>query len=581
MPSDTAGGVESDVSDLLEYSDDDASNFTDGADMSLDADDEFASDNGFYDDDDGFGDDQGFLAGIHTKDDSDDNHNLFKVEYQVHAAQALQELQRTEASEVCAIFGISLSHATMMLRAMRWNKETFMERFTEDPERVQREAGIPVGDTDAVLARPLDPSIDAYFAARTEPAQAPAEAQFVATDRLSPEAHVMRGHLQIFVNHLCEICFTESADIPTYALHCGHRFCVECYHEYLCHKITGEGLSARIQCPAPKCSTLVDEPSVAMLVSPGVYRRYEGLLLRSFVDENDAMRWCPAPGCEYVVECHTPHSALTSIVPTVRCQCGHLFCFGCGLSDHQPCICVLAKRWLRKCIDDSETATWISAHTKECTRCKTMIEKNGGCNHMTCRKCGYEFCWVCLGPWSEHGQTWYNCNRFNERSSQQARSAQEKSRAALQRYLHYYGRYANHEHSAQLDHQLYLKTEKKMEKMQRTSDLSWIEVQFLKEAVDTVFQSRMTLKWTYAFAFYLAHNNMTHLFEDNQRDLEMATELLSELLEKPLDPKTIPALRQQVLDKTSYVAARRQVVLNDTAKGLMEDRWQFTASLSD
>lgn len=77
----------------------------------------------------------------------------------------------------------------------------------------------------------------------------------------------------------------------------------------------------------------------------------------------------------------------------------------------------------------------------------------------------------------------------------------------------YYNRYANHEQSAKLDQDLYQKTEKKMEEMQQTSDLSWIEVQFLKKAVDVTVQSRTTLKWTYAFAFYLDRTNETELFE--------------------------------------------------------------------
>ena len=65
--------------------------------------------------------------------------------------------------------------------------------------------------------------------------------------------------------------------------------------------------------------------------------------------------------------------------------------------------------------------------------------------------------------------------------------------------------------------ELYAKTEKKMEEMQITSELTWIEVQFMKKAVDEVFKCRMTLKWTYAMAYYLEKNNMTILFEDNQR----------------------------------------------------------------
>merc|ERR1712216_493196 len=33
------------------------------------------------------------------------------------------------------------------------------------------------------------------------------------------------------------------------------------------------------------------------------------------------------------------------------------------------------------------------AHLKVCPRCRSQIEKNRGCNHMTCR-CGHEFDWT-------------------------------------------------------------------------------------------------------------------------------------------------------------------------------------------
>ncbi len=115
--------------------------------------------------------------------------------------------------------------------------------------------------------------------------------------------------------------------------------------------------------------------------------------------------------------------------------------------------------------------------------------------------------------------------------------------------------------------ELYTKTEKKMEEMQVTSELTWIQVQFMKKAVDVVFRCRMTLKWTYAMAYYLASGNEKELFEDNQRyvhrshyfrrylthicrDLERAVEELSELIEAPIDPETIMTLRQKVTDKT-------------------------------
>lgn len=59
----------------------------------------------------------------------------------------------------------------------------------------------------------------------------------------------------------------------------------------------------------------------------------------------------------------------------------------------------------------------------------------------------------------------------------------------------------------------------------------------------------------------------------------MATEQLSELLEKPLEREKIAQLRQAVLDKSVYVKQRREILLEDTAKGLLEGRWSFFVDL--
>lgn len=71
---------------------------------------------------------------------------------------------------------------------------------------------------------------------------------------------------------------------------------------------------------------------------------------------------------------------LNQLIPTVTCECGNDFCFGCGYAaDHRPVLCKIVKLWEKKCADDSETANWLNAHTKECTKCQSTIEKNGGC----------------------------------------------------------------------------------------------------------------------------------------------------------------------------------------------------------
>jgi hypothetical protein len=49
------------------------------------------------------------------------------------------------------------------------------------------------------------------------------------------------------------------------------------------------------------------------------------------------------------------------------------------------------KQWHDKANDDSETRTWLDAHTKPCPRCSKPVEKAGGCNLVVC-KCGQVCC---------------------------------------------------------------------------------------------------------------------------------------------------------------------------------------------
>ncbi|KAI9326874.1 hypothetical protein BDR26DRAFT_809226 [Obelidium mucronatum] len=481
-------------------------------------------------DDDGDDDDAGLFAPAMAA--PRDAAPLFAVLSEAQLRQSLHDAAR----DVAGVLGIAPSLAAVLLRFFRGNKDRLLEDYyAKDASQLLEQAGVRVS----------------------------------AAGASAPPAAFE-----------CQICYD---DTPTEkaALNCNHAFCKSCYSQYLHTKIVDEGEAARIQCPDSKCHVLVDEESVEGIVDPSVFRRYKNLLLKAYVDDTPSLKWCPHPNCEYAVSCKISPSSLEEIVPSVACGSGHAFCFGCSLAqDHQPCVCSLVKLWLKKCADDSETANWISANTKECEKCQSTIEKNGGCNHMTCRKCKYEFCWVCMGPWSDHGTQWYNCNRFDEKVSIDARDTQAKYRAALERYLHYFNRYANHEQSAKLDKELSEKIEKKMLEMQKNSALSWIEVQFLATAKSILLQSRNTLKWTYCFAYYLTRNNSTFLFEDNQRDLEMAVEQLSEMLESNFEPDKILELKQAVLDKSVYVAGRREVLLNATAADLLEGKFVWSAENS-
>ncbi|KAI4208727.1 MAG: hypothetical protein LQ348_000048 [Seirophora lacunosa] len=470
-----------------------------------------------------FEDDEPDMGFSHDKDMMKPRRKVYEVDFKILGPEDIVAQQDKQIEEVSAILGLPSEACAILLRHLRWNKERLIESYMDRPDTVLERAGLgPDG------GRP-------------------------------PKVEQARGFI-------CTICFDDEPGMETYAMKCGHRYCVDCYRQYLAQKVKAEGEAARIQCPTDGCSRIVDSRSMDLLVTQELKSRYQTLLTRTYVDDLENLKWCPAPNCEFAVDCGIKRHELSRIVPTVTCQCKHQFCFGCTMNDHQPTACSLVKLWLKKCEDDSETANWISANTKECPKCGSTIEKNGGCNHMTCRKCKHEFCWMCMGLWSEHGTSWYNCNRFEEKSGTDGRDQQAKSRQSLERYLHYYNRYANHEQSAKLDKDLYLKTEKKMINLQTSSGLSWIEVQFLQMASQALQQCRQTLKWTYAFAYYLARNNLTEIFEDNQKDLEMAVESLSEMFERPT--AELAGLKVDIMDKITYCNQRRVILLEDTAVNL-------------
>jgi ariadne-1 len=165
-------------------------------------------------------------------------------------------------------------------------------------------------------------------------------------------------------------------------------------------------------CMATGCSLTVPDSFIQKVTDEATFQRFHEIVVRHYVAHQAQLKFCPSPSCVYTIKCQSGLSKtnLSKVVPTVRCAAGHAFCFGCPIeSDHRPLVCSAAKLWLKKCQDDSETANWIKSNTKECSKCQSTIEKNGGCkyvssfvfksirgiytnhSHMTCKKCRYEY----------------------------------------------------------------------------------------------------------------------------------------------------------------------------------------------
>lgn len=185
---------------------------------------------------------------------------------------------------------------------------------------------------------------------------------------------------------------------------------------------------------------------------------------------------------------------------------------------------------------------------------------------------------MCQRNWDVHGYDG-TCNAYLERAVTDTLSVQEQAKANLEKWYFYYDRYTNHEVSAKLDQELYAQTEKKIVEVQIASGLSWIQATFMKDAVDELSKCRITLKWSYAMAFYVQSDNMKQILEDVQADLEKAVEALSQMLEEDVTEKTVHSLRQRMLDKTVYVQRRHEALLDYVCTGLQEERWRWTVCL--
>ncbi|XP_068320194.1 probable E3 ubiquitin-protein ligase ARI1 isoform X1 [Pyrus communis] len=358
---------------------------------------------------------------------------------------------------------------------------------------------------------------------------------------------------------MCAICMEDVPSNETTKMDCGHCFCNSCWTEHFVVKIN-EGQSKRIRCMAHKCNAICDEAVVRNLVSkrhPQLAEKFDRFLLESYIEDNKRVKWCPStPHCGNAIRVEDDQFC------EIECSCGLQFCFSCLLKAHSPCSCLMWELWAKKCRDESETVNWITVHTKPCPKCHKPVEKNGGCNLVSCI-CGQAFCWLCGGA-TGRDHTWssiagHSCGRYKEDKEKNA----ERAKRDLYRYMHYHNRYKAHTDSFKLESNLKESIQKKVsiseEKDSNLRDFSWVN-----NGLSRLFRSRRVLSYSYPFAFYmfgeeLFKDEMTeeereikqNLFEDQQQQLEENVEKLSKFLESPFDQyneNEVMDVRMQVIN---------------------------------
>jgi len=402
--------------------------------------------------------------------------------------------------------------AIALLLEFRFNYQTVTERFFSDPE--------------ALLAR-------------LKVSSSPCEYSLVT----------------LAEKRMCFVCSEDRDQFLSMGPACKHEYCVEDWMTHMKTKIQDNDIFTGLKCMEPGCNCMATNEFLGTLLGPDSddMLKYKRFLIDSFVSTNSSLAFCPNRACQLVLQFPQGGHDLD-----VQCNCGTKFCVGCADEGHNPCSCRDLKNWKLKDADDSMTATWIKANTKDCSKCNSQIEKNGGCNHMTCKKCKHEFCWICGGDWRGHTA----CNGYSESSS-----SVSASRAELARYTHYWERYQAHVQSLKFEEKTLADAKRRAEEMMRANKSSGADItssDYLVKAARTLTKCRRTLKYTYVHAFYLSNKLEKELFEHMQAVLETNTEQLARLIELPLHE------RLDVINQESVAEKRLQNLLDGVRQGMMD-----------
>ncbi|KAL4491940.1 hypothetical protein ABPG72_008361 [Tetrahymena utriculariae] len=199
----------------------------------------------------------------------------------------------------------------------------------------------------------------------------------------------------------CEICLEQMTDQQFWPLQCRHQFHRDCLQQYFNVKIKDR--SFPLKCPNESCKQEVDYSDIKEILTKQEFQKYEEFSLNNYIDSNlEELSWCPSAGCKYAFVLEENQTLL--ICPLCRKK----FCLTCKCEFHKNQTC--KEYQISNTYDDQDKRfeQFVRGQKfKQCINCKMWVERNQGCDHMTCR-CGCQFCYKCGGPYLKCACHGYN-----------------------------------------------------------------------------------------------------------------------------------------------------------------------------
>ncbi|KAF6233372.1 hypothetical protein HO173_008304 [Letharia columbiana] len=208
------------------------------------------------------------------------------------------------------------------------------------------------------------------------------------------------------LNHECLICYDPFDPVKTLV----RQPTLSCVHEVnICRPCLAASISSQLEtklwthvgCPTPACEELLEYGDVQKFAEPHIFSRYFEFTFQAAQVDSHFQR-CRTPGCKSGQQCFPEDTIM-------NCQeCHRKTCITCDTEMHPGISCGNKEKERQAAQQTHEEATtgYLKTQAKMCPGCQAPSQKTGGCDHMTCKICGYEYCWRCLadhGPINEEG----------------------------------------------------------------------------------------------------------------------------------------------------------------------------------
>ena len=196
---------------------------------------------------------------------------------------------------------------------------------------------------------------------------------------------------KIETEYKCKICeedISEEEKAKNKCEQCDNYFCSECLYMHIKELIRNGKYS--LYCP--ECSFAYTKNRIGQILSFNIKDKNEVENLKKLFEKsntkelilsNPELMFCPIANCNGFAKKNKNKEYNI-------CTMGHKFCIKCGELWHENGICKDEEK-----VDELFEKYRKQYNLKNCPYCNIITNKNGGCNHITCKYCGKDWCWIC------------------------------------------------------------------------------------------------------------------------------------------------------------------------------------------